>query len=436
MSDIISQISTNGTAFTELYGNKETTDSASDAMGKKIVGEITGNPVASKQPTANFWTAGAKDALAVVDVLNQNGQSVLTSFDKLKDLSKTDLINAFKKGSFADKVGLFKNTLNTAAGALDKKQIFDKITAAMPNLRSSIAGLGFDSKMFGDVFKDIDFNGTITAIKDSIPFDIGKLDIKDLNGLKDLLKSYTGELPNISFNDLGIDKQMITNLVDTCSKSGLIDAVPKLLTMAKDKGILLDVAKGCLDNIQKNPNANVLESVANAISSKTTLSINPDIIKIFTKAIDVEIPKVPEPPTRMVLDPDYKKFLDIHGPYGASDGKLGNELYKDSVAAFTAVDPDWRKVKGDLLGGNVFDSMTISGGSLGFKDVFVANARVFGTEEDKVLILAAATTPTTVSETLSKDFPMTLVGKPNDHVNGSFVVTSSRQVEPMHPIGV
>lgn len=429
MQDIISQISTSGASFTSQYGNQQTTMSQADKTSQKIIGEVTGKSMAGIQPTPNFWTATAKEALAVVDVLNQDGKSVLTSFESLKDLTKGDLVKDFMKGSFVDKIGLFKKTLSIGNSVFDKKAIFDKVTAAIPNLRSSIASIGFDSKMFTDVFKGVDLNAITSAFKDNIPLNIGNMDIKELNGLKDLLKTYTGDLSSTTFGNLNIDKTMITNLVNVCAKTNMKDSIGPLLNLAKDKGVLIDVARSCLGGMGKNPDANILESVAKAISGKAVTALNPDIIKIFTSAVKIDTP-VPTPTTsKMVLDPDYKKFLEVHGEYGASDGKLGKEAYKDSIQAFDVVNPNWRLTPTPICNQtSVYDMTTVMGSSNGFKDIYVSNSRVTGTEADKVLAMGVHFENTTVEEILNRDFPLTVISTPLLKVSDSFISTSAKFV--------
>ncbi|MCX6897041.1 MAG: hypothetical protein NTZ16_16455, partial [Verrucomicrobia bacterium] len=277
-----------------------------------------------------------------------------------------------------------------------------------------------DGKAFSSLFKDIDFSMPNFSFLDGIKTSLPDFDLKDLTGLKKFTEALTGAASGIDFGNVHIDTKLLSNVIKTCSATGMVDSIPKLMALAKDKGVLIGVARDCLINCSNTGDLNLLKTVSDTLGKNGVIGINPDILTNIGKAISFTTPEPTQATTQMVFDPDYKKFLDIHGPYGASDGVLGQKKYDEIKAAYASVDDQWQFSKETFNETGVFDARLASGATDGFKDIFISGSRVKGTEDDQAFMLGTLFKPTTVEAQIASDFPLVVTEDARHDVKNEF----------------
>ena len=429
MSDIISKISTNGARFAEQHNP---TVSSSDKQGMEINKSINPSKTAIPEATSNIWVSSAKEALAVIDIYNVDGKSVLTSYESLKKLMDSSVLDGFKKGGFSGRLDLFKQVVKGLGGALDSKAILDKVGAAVPGIKSILGQVPIDGKGFKDLFKDIKFDtGVFTELNGLKKF-LPDIDIKDLAGLKKIADGLTGFDSKALLGNINIDAGLLGNTIKACAKTGMLDNIPKLLEVAKNKNVLLNVARDCLVDCGKTGNANLLLEVSKSLGKNGAISIDNNILASVAKAVTINTaPPVVATGKGTVADPDYKKFMEIHGSYGVAASVDGNKQYSEIKAAYVDVDNKWQFSKDVFAETGVLDARLLGGSSDGFKEVMISNTRVHGNDVDKMHLLGSVMPLSTVSGQLSTDFPLVLPMSGGEDVTKRY----SANVLPFKPVG-
>jgi hypothetical protein len=394
------------------------TNAAAAASSAALTG-VSGSVQAAQAALApNVWVGAADNKLATADPYNPpNAPSVITDVQNLFQKFDFTITDVLRGGKYiaAQAIGIARDVKMLTSG-----DITARILGASLLTKSALNALG--AVGLGNVVDSV--NSGISMAEGAIGDAVGTVASEvyaDLNGVVQQVSSAAAQglsAVGACINELGVNASfsiadsgakigLFAGLIQSSCGYGMQGSFGSLMASVTDRNILGAVTMRVIPSIVQGSDVKSLLQIGLTLGSRQAYAYSPNILANFSS--------------------QYSTPLGT----GASGNVDYSGAFQDTMAAYSAVDPDWATLNRQTTitdeNGNdltqtdaAFNLNAVANGSQDFQTMVQQGAMASTDPNDKLMLLANQVQQTTVASKLASQFPKTVF-------DGNSQITSDTQ---------
>lgn len=326
--------------------------------------------------TTTTFSAGAKDAMATVDVYAKSSNTVVNSIQDIRSRFDVSRLDSMRGGDFSSAMGSVIKGIDSAGLILDKSALIGRVIGSSSGLLGGFKELS--GKVGDSILGAFDEKDGVFASIGGVVSKVSSAAVADVKALGSLIGDIVGDGYDFVVGDHDGISALYTGIINEATALGIPNSFGSLVSTIRDPNIVNRVVGNVLPAIVGNGDVAGLLGVAGGTAMGVVKALNPQILSEFSR--------------------NYTYPL-LHGVRDVQS--QGNGIFR----AYDAIDNGWDKAS--RLGDKVSSITNIQGASADARKVISAASQnpQPGDKDRSFYTLANIFPATSVHETLGKDFP-------------------------------
>lgn len=336
----------------------------------------------SNQLANGSFSAGSRDAAATVDVYSRSTNQTINSIQDIRQQFDSNQLANLKGGDFSGGLRPVVRGINDVGMLLDKNSLISRVIGSAPGLMAGFKDL--TSPVSDNLLSSFEDKDGVFATIGGVVSKISGAVVDNVKALGSLIGDVVGDGYHFVVGDNDGLTALYTGIIKECHELGIPSSFSDIVSTIRDPNIVNRVTSNILPSIVKNSDTQGLLGAATGTAMGVVKAVNPQILNDFS---------------RQYTYPLNNQVRDMQ--------REGNAIF----GAYDAVDRTWDKGERLLSDGTKEQTTNITniqGGSRDAKAVIRAAASVPNPDDTKdrsLYMLADVYKPTSVTQSLSLDFP-------------------------------